>query len=113
MFETVRVSWMLHEDMDMLSGFDINSFSSIVYFCSYCDCFAAGSFCSDACACLECCNKVEHEETIRETRQQIESRNPLAFAPKVILRVSDPPKASGVRTCYASLCIIPFAVNIT
>ncbi|ONK66518.1 uncharacterized protein A4U43_C06F9030 [Asparagus officinalis] len=61
----------------------------------YCDCFAVGSFCSEACACIDCSNRTEHEEIVREARQQIESRNPLAFAPKVLLRVSDTPKGIG------------------
>ncbi|WOK97050.1 hypothetical protein Cni_G05758 [Canna indica] len=58
----------------------------------YCDCFAAGTFCSELCGCLQCVNKPENEDTIREAKQQIESRNPLAFAPKVVLCASDPPK---------------------
>ncbi|XP_072985894.1 uncharacterized protein [Typha latifolia] len=52
----------------------------------YCDCFAAGQFCSEACACQDCSNRTEYEDAVREARQQIESRNPLAFAPKVVLR---------------------------
>lgn len=61
----------------------------------YCDCFAAGVFCSDACACQECYNKPEHENTVRETRQLIESRNPLAFAPKVVVHSTNAPKVTG------------------
>ncbi|XP_038984645.1 uncharacterized protein LOC103708783 isoform X2 [Phoenix dactylifera] len=61
----------------------------------YCDCFAAGTFCTEACACQECFNRSEHEDTVRETRQQIESRNPLAFAPKVVLQVTNPQKDNG------------------
>ncbi|XP_072952556.1 protein tesmin/TSO1-like CXC 2 isoform X1 [Typha angustifolia] len=54
----------------------------------YCECFAAGVYCSEPCACQGCFNKPIHEETVLSTRKQIESRNPLAFAPKVI-RASD------------------------
>ncbi|EPS72298.1 hypothetical protein M569_02460, partial [Genlisea aurea] len=56
----------------------------------YCECFAAGIYCVDLCACIDCFNKPVHEETVLATRKQIESRNPLAFAPKVI-RGSDQP----------------------
>ncbi|KAG6574970.1 CRC domain-containing protein TSO1, partial [Cucurbita argyrosperma subsp. sororia] len=51
----------------------------------YCECFAAGVYCIEACSCLDCFNKPIHESVVLETRRQIESRNPLAFAPKVIL----------------------------
>ncbi|KAL8171161.1 hypothetical protein V2J09_022965 [Rumex salicifolius] len=50
----------------------------------YCECFAAGVYCVEPCACRDCFNKPIHEETVLATRKQIESRNPLAFAPKVI-----------------------------
>ncbi|KAJ0743779.1 putative transcription factor Tesmin family [Helianthus annuus] len=55
----------------------------------YCECFAAGVYCVEPCACHECFNKPIHEDTVLATRKQIESRNPLAFAPKVI-KTSDP-----------------------
>ncbi|CAA0814173.1 CRC domain-containing protein TSO1 [Striga hermonthica] len=50
----------------------------------YCECFAAGVYCVEPCACIDCFNKPVHEDTVLATRKQIESRNPLAFAPKVI-----------------------------
>ncbi|XP_073303869.1 protein tesmin/TSO1-like CXC 2 isoform X1 [Primulina huaijiensis] len=50
----------------------------------YCECFAAGVYCVESCACIDCFNKPVHEGTVLATRKQIESRNPLAFAPKVI-----------------------------
>ncbi|KAL8485208.1 hypothetical protein ACS0TY_027489 [Phlomoides rotata] len=56
----------------------------------YCECFAAGVYCVEPCACVDCFNKPIHEDTVLATRKQIESRNPLAFAPKVI-RGSDSP----------------------
>ncbi|KAI4364376.1 hypothetical protein MLD38_020475 [Melastoma candidum] len=60
----------------------------------YCECFAAGVYCIEPCACQDCFNKPIHEETVLATRKQIESRNPLAFAPKVI-RASDPVSEIG------------------
>lgn len=51
---------------------------------SYCDCFAAGMYCVEPCSCQGCLNRPQYEQTVLETRQQIESRNPLAFAPKII-----------------------------
>lgn len=53
-------------------------------FGSYCECFAAGVFCLDSCSCENCYNKPEFEDTVFDARQQIESRNPLAFAPRVV-----------------------------
>ncbi|XP_027082997.1 uncharacterized protein [Coffea arabica] len=57
----------------------------------YCDCFAAGIYCAEPCACQGCFNRPEYEDTVLETRQQIESRNPLAFAPKIIQHLTEPP----------------------
>ncbi|XP_057771625.1 protein tesmin/TSO1-like CXC 2 isoform X2 [Salvia miltiorrhiza] len=60
----------------------------------YCECFAAGVYCVEPCACIDCFNKPIYEDTVLATRKQIESRNPLAFAPKVI-RGSDSPSEIG------------------
>ncbi|KAH7547364.1 hypothetical protein FEM48_Zijuj01G0301900 [Ziziphus jujuba var. spinosa] len=57
----------------------------------YCECFAAGVYCVDSCACENCYNKPEFEDTVMDTRQQIESRNPLAFAPRVVKHATDSP----------------------
>lgn len=62
---------------------------------SYCECFAAGVYCSEPCSCQGCLNKPIHEEIVLSTRKQIEFRNPLAFAPKVI-RMSDTSPETGV-----------------
>ncbi|THF94976.1 hypothetical protein TEA_024796 [Camellia sinensis var. sinensis] len=59
--------------------------------CSYCDCLAAGIYCDETCTCQECFNRLDYEDTVQETRQQIESRNPLAFAPKIVQHVTDSP----------------------
>lgn len=50
----------------------------------YCECFAAGVYCVGPCTCEGCFNKPVHEDVVLATRKQIEARNPLAFAPKVI-----------------------------
>jgi hypothetical protein len=55
----------------------------------YCECFAAGLYCVEPCSCHECFNKPVHEDVVLATRKQIESRNPLAFAPKVIRTSSE------------------------
>ncbi|KAL0915320.1 hypothetical protein M5K25_015729 [Dendrobium thyrsiflorum] len=76
----------------------------------YCDCFAAGMFCNKTCACQGCSNNSENEEMVSSTRQLIETRNPLAFAPKVVHAQGDlkenadnkhitPPSARHKRGC--------------
>uniref|UniRef100_A0A453JQU8 CRC domain-containing protein n=1 Tax=Aegilops tauschii subsp. strangulata TaxID=200361 RepID=A0A453JQU8_AEGTS len=60
----------------------------------YCECFHAGVFCSEPCSCQGCLNKPSNMEIVLSTREQIESRNPLAFAPKVI-RTSEPGQELG------------------
>uniref|UniRef100_A0ACD5XLX0 Uncharacterized protein n=1 Tax=Avena sativa TaxID=4498 RepID=A0ACD5XLX0_AVESA len=60
----------------------------------YCECFHAGVFCSEPCSCQGCLNKPTNMEIVLSTREQIESRNPLAFAPKVI-RTSEPGQELG------------------
>ncbi|KAL5197229.1 hypothetical protein ABZP36_000741 [Zizania latifolia] len=60
----------------------------------YCECFAAGVYCCEPCSCQGCLNKPIHEEIVLSTRKQIEFRNPLAFAPKVI-RMSDVGQDTG------------------
>ncbi|XP_068648595.1 uncharacterized protein [Aristolochia californica] len=61
----------------------------------YCECFAAGVYCAEPCTCQECFNKPEYEDTVLATRHQIESRNPLAFAPKVVQQITESPQNSG------------------
>ncbi|GFQ05739.1 protein tesmin/tso1-like cxc 3 [Phtheirospermum japonicum] len=50
----------------------------------YYEYFAAGVYCVEPCACIDCFYKPIHEDTVLATRKQIESRNPLAFASKMI-----------------------------
>ncbi|XP_074311429.1 protein tesmin/TSO1-like CXC 3 [Silene latifolia] len=63
----------------------------------YCECFAAGLYCIEPCNCWDCFNKPAHKDTVLETRQQIESRNPHAFSPKVILCSSTPNSEAKVN----------------
>ena len=64
--------------------------------CSYCDCFGVGIFCGDGCACGGFGNRVEFPEKVVETKQQIESPNPQAFAPKIVPCAADvPPNNMG------------------
>ncbi|GAV57585.1 CXC domain-containing protein [Cephalotus follicularis] len=60
----------------------------------YCECFAAGVYCIEPCACQDCFNKPIHEDTVLATRKQIESRNPLAFAPKVMRSCDSVPEVA-------------------
>ncbi|XP_057799405.1 protein tesmin/TSO1-like CXC 2 isoform X2 [Salvia miltiorrhiza] len=61
----------------------------------YCDCFAAGLYCAGSCACQGCYNRPEYEDKVLESRQQIESRNPLAFAPKIVKHIIEPSASSS------------------
>ncbi|KAL8504202.1 hypothetical protein ACS0TY_022804 [Phlomoides rotata] len=60
----------------------------------YCDCFAAGIYCAEPCACQECSNRPEYEDIVLETRRKIESRDPFAFAPKVVQGLIEQPAIS-------------------
>ncbi|KAL2642180.1 hypothetical protein R1flu_009767 [Riccia fluitans] len=48
----------------------------------YCDCFAAGSYCS-GCKCANCCNNLENELIRRAAIEAILKRDPGAFRPKI------------------------------
>ncbi|KAE9612820.1 putative transcription factor Tesmin family [Lupinus albus] len=61
----------------------------------YCECFAAGVYCIEPCSCQDCFNQAIHEDTVLQTRKQIVSRNPLAFAPKVIRSSESVPDVGG------------------
>jgi hypothetical protein len=70
----------------------------------YCDCFAAGVFCRD-CSCQACSNTENDIEHIRKTRQAIESRNPNAFANKIVDDDNlDAKHAKGCH-CKKSACL--------
>ncbi|MEW5314149.1 MAG: hypothetical protein WDW38_005667 [Sanguina aurantia] len=51
----------------------------------YCDCFAAGVFCTD-CLCTSCMNREGNGEDVKTRRVQISSRDPLAFSRKILQR---------------------------
>lgn len=73
---------------------------------SYCECFAAGIYCVGSCACETCFNKPEYEDLVLSTREQIESRNPLAFAPKIVKQTTESPANVTVYTC-STICFVP------
>uniref|UniRef100_A0A0E0RJR0 CRC domain-containing protein n=1 Tax=Oryza rufipogon TaxID=4529 RepID=A0A0E0RJR0_ORYRU len=70
----------------------------------YCECFHAGVFCSEPCSCQGCLNMPSNMETVLSTREQIESRNPLAFAPKVIRTEPGQELAGGVGCSVSCRC---------
>ncbi|CAI9094523.1 OLC1v1030277C1 [Oldenlandia corymbosa var. corymbosa] len=55
----------------------------------YCDCFAANNFCDESCACQDCFNKSEYEDTVALTKKQITDRNPSAFQSKIVKHSSE------------------------
>ena len=79
----------------MINSFLIYS-NPLALLCSYCECFAAGVYCGDSCTCQGCFNRPEYEKTVMEAREQIESRNPLAFAPKIVLTTEVSPIVNKV-----------------
>ncbi|BBG99044.1 Tesmin/TSO1-like CXC domain-containing protein, partial [Prunus dulcis] len=70
----------------------------------YCECFAAGVYCVDSCACVNCYNKPEFEDTVLDIRQQIEARNPLAFTPKVVDNAIDSSPNFTAKVGCSSAC---------
>ncbi|XP_061354501.1 protein tesmin/TSO1-like CXC 2 [Gastrolobium bilobum] len=77
----------------------------------YCECFAAGVYCIEPCNCQDCFNKPINEDTVVQTRKQIESRNPIAFTPKVIETEDEPNKTPASArhkrgcNCKKSSCL--------
>ncbi|KAK1312731.1 CRC domain-containing protein TSO1 [Acorus calamus] len=71
---------------------------------SYCDCFAAKRYCSETCICKDCLNKPEYEKFVFNSRQKIESRNPTAFAPKIVQLVTESPQKSGANVGCSNGC---------
>ncbi|KAK8603465.1 hypothetical protein V6N13_085651 [Hibiscus sabdariffa] len=61
----------------------------------YCECFAAGIYCEDCCACENCLNKPDYDELVHDSRKKIETRNPIAFAPPIVKPSSDSLTISG------------------
>nr|XP_029120073.1 protein tesmin/TSO1-like CXC 2 [Elaeis guineensis] len=76
----------------------------------YCDCFASGSFCAEACRCNDCYNKYEYEEIVSESKERIQSRTPNAFSPKIIRHDSRNMITTSSRhrvgcNCRKSMCM--------
>ncbi|KAJ0806032.1 putative transcription factor Tesmin family [Helianthus annuus] len=62
----------------------------------YCECFAAGWYCDETCSCQGCFNSRDYEDTVEETRELIESKNPIAFSSKIQCPV-EPPASQNVE----------------
>jgi hypothetical protein len=54
----------------------------------YCECFAAGIYCDAgdgaSCSCQNCLNTRANAALVAATRAAVETRNPLAFLPKIV-----------------------------
>ncbi|PON89398.1 Lin-54-like protein [Trema orientale] len=57
----------------------------------YCECYGAGEYCSEDCACEDCRNHGEYAMEIIEEKAQVQARNPQAFVPKVVMDGTDSP----------------------
>ncbi|KAB2011127.1 hypothetical protein ES319_D10G293700v1 [Gossypium barbadense] len=73
----------------------------------YCECFAAGIYCKDYCACDNCLNKPDYEDIVLDIRHQIELRNPLAFAPPIVNPPNDSPNVTVIISSII-LHLFPF-----
>eukprot|EP00238_Polyblepharides_amylifera_P008264 CAMPEP_0196587938 /NCGR_PEP_ID=MMETSP1081-20130531/59105_1 /TAXON_ID=36882 /ORGANISM="Pyramimonas amylifera, Strain CCMP720" /LENGTH=498 /DNA_ID=CAMNT_0041910285 /DNA_START=455 /DNA_END=1951 /DNA_ORIENTATION=+ len=75
----------------------------------YCECFAAGIFCT-GCQCVACLNTFENKELVKDSRLQIQSKNPNAFAPKIVgtpaagVVIGDSRHKTGCH-CKRSFCL--------
>lgn len=49
----------------------------------YCECFASGGYCNEACRCRNCCNNKDNESVRQQAVEAVLDRNPNAFRPKV------------------------------
>lgn len=98
MSQTVRITFIMFCHIAVFGSPDIFIghwvLTFVLWIGRYCECFAAGVKCVGTCACHDCFNKPEYDETVQNTRLQILSRNPLAFAPKIVAADSSP--APGV-----------------
>lgn len=50
----------------------------------YCECFTKGLVCGVECGCTDCNNTDNYESQIKQARDEILSRNSLAFVSKVV-----------------------------
>ena len=90
----------------------LTSFLITWYYSRYCECFAAGVYCIGNCTCQGCLNKPEFEEIVLETRQQIESRNPLAFAPKIMRAAESSPSNKVILDSYIYISLFSMMIAI-
>lgn len=67
----------------------------------YCECFAAGGFCSDGCTCQNCSNTELHIDLVHQARDAILSKDPEAFDTKV---TEEEGHRKGCR-CKRSRCL--------
>ena len=49
----------------------------------YCNCFKAGQYCNEKCLCLPCRNKPQNDMEREAAIENIKTRNPLAFKPRI------------------------------
>ena len=97
--EYLLTSQVWHEK----SNTRVYNFTSLYPCCRYCECFAAGVYCVGGCRCSNCYNRPEFEDIVLQTREQIESRNPSAFVPKIIRAPVSSPTTIGVYTFFSLL----------
>ena len=70
----------------------------------YCECFAAGRYCTSLCECIECENCSENEPGLARIRSGIRRRNPDAFLAKIDNRFGIRKHTRGCR-CTRSKCL--------
>ena len=70
----------------------------------YCECFAAGVFCHE-CSCQNCQNTGDNAGLVQMTRQQIELRNPQAFANKIVVAGDGGGQHKKGCHCKKSACL--------
>ncbi|KAF5402526.1 hypothetical protein PHET_03875 [Paragonimus heterotremus] len=70
----------------------------------YCECFAAGVFCTD-CSCISCYNLAEHEEFRRKAIMRIVTRKPDAFQSKIAHSAANTSVHTRGCNCKRSGCL--------
>ena len=69
----------------------------------YCECFAAGAYCTDECNCIDCKNVSSNEDTLHRLRLGITSRNPTAFSGRSRYKSGTRVHSKGCK-CTRSRC---------
>lgn len=70
----------------------------------YCECFAAGRYCTELCECIGCENCVANEASLTRIRTGIRRRNPNAFTAKINQTSGIRKHSRGCR-CTRSKCL--------